>query len=74
MHFLHETFQADELVAEDVAPGVVLQGVLHEVAQLDVTVHTNVVQDVLQVLLLITVRLFSLDELSILPQSPANLP
>ena len=65
VHLLDEILEIYKRVAEGFAPFQLLQRILHEVPGLDVAIHADVVEYVLQVTLLLRSEVIALDKLLI---------
>ena len=59
MNLLDELLEVGKLVAEGGAPVESLERILHKVACLDVAIHANVVENVLQIALLVGCQLIA---------------
>ena len=65
MYSLHEVFETSKLFPKDHSPIPIIQRIFHKVAQLDVAIHTHIVEHILQVLLLLCRQVGILDKGSI---------
>ena len=53
MNLLYEVFQIDEMFSEGDAPVEIFEWVLGEVLCLDVTIHADVIEDILKIAFLL---------------------
>lgn len=70
MHLLDKIFEIDELVAEGFTPFQLFQRILREVASFNVAIHTDVIQNVLQVKLLFRGEIVTLNKMLVNLESP----